>query len=175
MVLPMASPLICKLNPLSPIVEGPSGAFLPAPVGAGSAPTPERARLALRTFEKSTSPCPLWSTPSAGRCTSQNGIALEFRALALPRAGLLRLRCSFPETPSWLLVPGPLTLAGWGIENLAVDACPARHLVYQTQRQKQAPAPSVEWFLICRTGRAIVKASHRRRPCPQVPCCKPLT
>ena len=60
--------------------------------------------------------------------------------MALPRAGLLRLRCSFPEIPSWLLVPGPLTLAGWGIENLSVDACPARHLVYQTQRQMQAPA-----------------------------------
>ena len=138
-VMLMASPIICGLNPLAPNLRRPAGAFLPAPVGAGSAPTPERAWLALRTFKKSLAPCPLWSTPSAGRCTQPMGNALEFRALALPRAGLLRLRCSFPEIPSWLLVPGPLTLAGWWIENLAVDACPARHLVYQIKRQKQAP------------------------------------
>lgn len=131
MVLPMASPLIYKLNPRPPNRKRPLGAFFPAPVGAGSAPTPERARLTLRTFKKSLTPCPLRFTPSAGRCTCQSGIALEFRALALPRAGLLRLRCSFPEIPSWLLVPGPLTLAGWWIENLSVDACPARHLYYQ--------------------------------------------
>ena len=70
------------------------------------------------------------------------GIALEFRALALPRAGLLRLRCSFPEIPSWLLVPGPLTLAGWGIENLSVDACPARIWFTKLSAKSKPPPPT---------------------------------
>ena len=53
LVMLMASPLICKLTPLPPTVEGPAGAFLPAPVGAGSAPTPERAWLTLELIKSS--------------------------------------------------------------------------------------------------------------------------
>ena len=60
-----------QTQPSSPNRRRPQGAFFPAPVGAGSAPTPERARLALGTLKKSLAPCPLRSTPSAGRCTCQ--------------------------------------------------------------------------------------------------------
>ncbi len=51
------------------IEEGPFGAFFPALLGPGSAPAPERARLALRTIGSPRRHAR--STPSAGRCISQ--------------------------------------------------------------------------------------------------------
>lgn len=65
--------------------------LLPAPVGAGSAP-PTGAGKARPGLLGVLAPCPLVRT-ICGACTDPTGRASECGALALPQAGLLRLRC----------------------------------------------------------------------------------
>ena len=47
----VASPLICKLNPFPPIEEGPGGAFFPALMAPGSATAPQPAPQTQRIFK----------------------------------------------------------------------------------------------------------------------------